>query len=110
MVVFQYFFFNWNVNIFDELIQFSFFLKNLRFLVVLSVLATLANGYNILVLGPHMAKSHWMFMSSFVKALIDRGHEITYLTSNSLKNLNLANYTEVLIDPPLDLHAKSMHW
>lgn len=36
-------------------------------------------------------------------ALHERGHNVTYLTSNSLSHLKLANYTEVLIDPPLDI-------
>lgn len=47
-------------------------------------------------------------MSSFVRNLIDRGHEVTYLTSNSLKHLNLTNYTEVLIDPAIEeAHSKT---
>lgn len=51
-------------------------------------------------------KSHFLYVSTFVHALLNRGHEVTYLTSNTLSHLKLANYTEVLIDPPLDLTAK----
>lgn len=48
-----------------------------------------------------------MFMEKFVRALLDRGHEVTFLTSNSLNHLQLENYTEVLVDPPLDLDLLS---
>lgn len=82
-------------------------MKNLRIFLALSVLITLTNGYKILFLDPLNGKSHWLYMSSFVKALIDRGHEVTFLTSNSLKHLNLANYTEVLIDPPFNMETTS---
>lgn len=47
-------------------------------------------------------------MSSFVRNLIDRGHEVTYLTGNSLKHLNLTNYTEILIEPSIEeSHSKT---
>lgn len=82
-------------------------LKNLRFLVALSVLATIANGYKILFLAPLNGKSHWLYMSKFVMALSDRGHEVTFITSNSLKRFNLPNYSEVLIDPPLKMESAS---
>lgn len=61
------------------------------------------NGYKVLVLGPMNGKSHFLYVSSFVQALLNRGHEVKYLTSISLMHLKLANYTEVLIDPPLDV-------
>lgn len=41
-------------------------------------------------------------MASFVRALLDRGHHVTYLTGESMQHLNLANYTEILVDPPFD--------
>lgn len=43
-------------------------------------------------------------MSAFVKALLQRGHEVTFITSQSM-NQNITNYTEILIDPPFDLEA-----
>lgn len=46
-----------------------------------------------------------MYTSSFVRALLDRGHEVTYLTSISMNQPNLVNYTEVLIDPPQNMTA-----
>lgn len=70
--------------------------------------STTVNGYRVLVLGPMNGKSHFLYVSSFVQALQSRGHEVTYLTSNSLMHLKLANYTEVLIDPPLDLMSGCM--
>lgn len=69
--------------------------------------AVTVSGYKVLVLGPMNGKSHFLYVSSFVKALQGRGHEVTFLTSNSLMHLKLANYSEVLIDPPLDLFKKS---
>lgn len=80
--------------------------KNWRFLVVLPIFIALCNGYKVLFLAPMNAKSISMCMSTFVTSLLDRGHEVTFLTSNSLKHLKLANYTEVLIDPPLDFLSK----
>lgn len=80
-----------------------FFFKNwpiCAMVLILYSLSTAANGYEILVLGPYNTPSHFLYLSSFVRALLDRGHEVTYLTSISLKNSNQANYTEVLIDPP----------
>lgn len=74
---------------------------------MISLFLSIGNGYNILFLGPMNGMSHTLFMSSFVQTLISRGHRVTFLTSNSLKHLNLANYTEILVDPPLDLVALS---
>lgn len=42
-------------------------------------------------------------MSEFVRALVEREHKVTFLTSNSLQHLNFPNYTEILIDPPFDM-------
>ncbi|XP_031639549.1 UDP-glucuronosyltransferase 2B1-like [Contarinia nasturtii] len=78
---------------------------NFQFLLAFSIFLSFANGYKILFLAPMNGKSHFLYISSFVKALIGRGHEVTFLTSNSLRNLNLPNYTEVLVDPPLEMSA-----
>lgn len=52
-------------------------------------------------------KSHFLYTSTFVRVLLNRGHEVTYLTSTSISmnEPNLANYTEVLIDPPQNMSA-----
>lgn len=44
-------------------------------------------------------------MQAFVRALLDRGNEVTYLTSNSMAHLKLANYTEYLIEPAFDFDS-----
>lgn len=86
----------------------KFVSQNWLIFVMLPILlaSTAVNAYKILVLGPINGKSHFLYVSSFVKALQSRGHEVTFLTSNSLMHLKLANYTEILIDPPLDLLSK----
>lgn len=76
--------------------------------LVLSIMATFSHGFKVLVLGPFNGKSHFLYMQSFVRALLQRGHEVTFLSSNTLGDSNLANYTEVLIDPPLNLQNYSM--
>lgn len=82
-----------------------YFSKNfLRALLTFSMLLTI-DGYKVLFLGPFNGKSHFLYMQSFVLALLDRGHEVTFLTSQSLNHLKLENYTEVLIDPPFDLYS-----
>lgn len=59
----------------------------------------------MLFLAPFNGRSHFLYLQSFVLALLDRGHEVTFLTSQSLNHLKLKNYTEVLIDPPFDIHS-----
>ncbi|XP_031627056.1 UDP-glucuronosyltransferase 2B20-like [Contarinia nasturtii] len=78
---------------------------NFKCFLVIAICITITNGYKILFLAPFVWKSHFLFMSEFVKTLVDRQHEVTYLTSNSLKHLNLPNYTEVLIEPPFDMES-----
>lgn len=66
-------------------------------------LALNASALKVLFLGPFMGKSHSLYCQSFVLDLLKRGHAVTFLTSHSLAHLNLANYTEILAYPPLDL-------
>lgn len=42
-------------------------------------------------------------MKVFVKELLDRGHDVTCITSISMGDQTVKNYTEILIDPPLDM-------
>lgn len=67
----------------------------------------IVGSYKILFLAPFNAKSHWLFLENFVKALLQRQHEVTCITSISLSGTQPANYTEVLIEPPLDFEAIS---
>lgn len=64
-------------------------------------------GYKMLFLAPRMGKSHFLYISSFVRALLDREHEVTFVTIHSLSHLNLANYTEIRIDPPSNVAPQS---
>lgn len=41
-------------------------------------------------------------MASFVRALLEREHHVTFLTGTSMQKLELVNYTEILVDPPFD--------
>lgn len=52
-----------------------------------------------------VGKSHFLYIQSFVRAMLEREHEVTYLTSNTLNHLKLTNYTEVLIESPFDMSA-----
>lgn len=62
----------------------------------------------MLFLAPFGSKSHFLYIKSVVLALLNRGHEVTYLTSHTLSDLKLANYTEYLVDPPFDAESKGM--
>lgn len=56
---------------------------------------------------PISGKSHWVYGQNFVDALLDRGHEVTCITSNTYIGSKPNNYTEVLVDPPFN-YATSM--
>lgn len=73
----------------------------------LSVLATISDGYRILVVVPINGKSHGLYMESFLKEFLNRGHEITCITSFKMSGPKLNNYTEILIDPPFDMQSMS---
>lgn len=66
---------------------------------------SIASGSQILFLAPFTAKSHWLYLQSFVKALLKRGHHVTCITSNPFEDQNKINYTEILIDPPLNMET-----
>lgn len=106
---FIHIFYIWNYSLFfDENIRSLMcivFFKNLRIFLAISALVTFCNGYKLLVLAPMNGKSHFLYIQSFVRAMLERGHEVTYLTSNSLNHLKLTNYTEVLIESPFDMSA-----
>lgn len=74
----------------------------MNILMVLFAFVPVINGYKILFLSPHNAKSHQIYMQSFVKAFLNRGHHVTFLTSAPFYWSNGANYTEILVDPPFD--------
>lgn len=67
------------------------------------LLATSVQGHKILVIVPMHGKSHWNYMKVFINELINRGHELTCITSISMGEHKPANYTEILIDPPYEI-------
>lgn len=67
------------------------------------LLATSVQGHKILVIVPMHGKSHWNYMKVFINELINRGHELTCITSISMGKHKPANYTEILIDPPYEI-------
>lgn len=67
------------------------------------------DGYKILVLGPFNGRSHFLFIRAFVVELLKRSHDVTFVTSISMGKEKIANYTEILIDPPLDFNSLGKH-
>lgn len=90
-----------------DLIDFNrtIFLQNFSNFLLLCALISITSGSNILFLAPFTAKSHWLYLQSFVKALLEHGHHITCITSNPFDDQNQINYTEILIDPPLNMET-----
>ncbi|XP_055295942.1 UDP-glucosyltransferase 2-like [Sitodiplosis mosellana] len=82
---------------------------NLRIFAFLCALATTIHGYNVLVMVPINGKSHWNYMEVFVKELINRGHQVTCITSITISGPKPDNYTEILIDPPFNLQNIIKH-
>lgn len=66
---------------------------------------SVTNAYQILFLSLYHAKSHEIYLQSFVKALLKRGHHVTHLTHTASHWQSNTNYTEILIDPPFDADA-----
>lgn len=59
------------------------------------------------MLMPINGKSHMNYIDIFIRELISRGHEVTYITSIAMSGTKPDNYTEVLIDPPFDVEFLS---
>lgn len=76
-------------------------------LLCISALVTSVHGYKVLVLVPMNGKSHWNYMKVFVQEFLSRGHEVTCITSISMGDHISDNYTEILIDPPLNIEGFS---
>lgn len=74
-------------------------------MIVILSLISISNGYKILFLVPFSGPSHWFLLQTFVKELVDRGHEVTAIVNKQILNFNSPNYTEILINPPCDLSA-----
>ncbi|XP_067631963.1 UDP-glucosyltransferase 2-like [Eurosta solidaginis] len=65
------------------------------------------NGAKILAVYAFPGRSHYMMHRVIIKELVKHGHEVTMITAQTLKSLNLGtNYTEILIEPEFDYRAK----
>lgn len=67
----------------------------------------LTMGYNILVLVPFNGRSHWILLERIIDALLERHHHVTAITNFKWDGPEPLNYTEILIDPPLDFEKQS---
>lgn len=76
-------------------------------LMFVCAFATAVQAYKVLVLVPINGKSHWNYMQVFVKEFLNRGHEVTAITSIALGGKKHNNYTEILINPPFDMQSLS---
>lgn len=79
---------------------------NLRCLVIFVAVISFASAGNILFLVPFNGPSHWLFLSHFIRELLNRGHHVTAVTGIKYGESLHLNYTEVLIDPPYDFNKK----
>ncbi|XP_067633316.1 uncharacterized protein [Eurosta solidaginis] len=62
------------------------------------------NGAKILAVYAAAGRSHFQMHRVIIKELVKHGHEVTMITAETLKPLNLGkNYTEILIEPELDI-------
>lgn len=71
-------------------------------LLLVCSIAIPCDAYRILFLAPFPVRSHWMWLDHFVREMLNRGHHVTALTNFRTKAPH-ANYTELIIDPPLDI-------
>lgn len=69
----------------------------------LSLLLPSLQAYKILFAVPISGKSHWVYAENFIEALLDRGHEVTAITNYAFRGKSHQNYTEVLIEEPLNI-------
>lgn len=67
------------------------------------MLLSITNGHKILFMVPFNGPSHWILMQNFVKALVERGHEVTAIVNAPITKFHSPNYTEILIEPPFDV-------
>lgn len=85
-------------------------MKTLNLLSVLCVFSLSGHvfAHKILFLAPVNGKSHWNYLKVFIEELVNRGHELTCITSISMGENKLDNYTEILIDPAFFMGTISM--
>lgn len=72
----------------------------LTFLCMFVSIPSVIDAHKILVIVPMNGKSHWDYMKVFINELLNRGNEVTCITTISIGDNQPKNYTEILIDPP----------
>ena len=72
----------------------------LAYLYMFVLIAPVIDAHKILVIVPMNGKSHWNYMKNFINELLNRGNEVTCITTISMGDNKPTNYTEILIDPP----------
>lgn len=72
----------------------------LAFLCMFMSIPSIIDAHKILVIVPMNGKSHWDYMKVFINELLNRGNEVTCITTISIGDHKPTNYTEILIDPP----------
>lgn len=77
-------------------------MRSFCFMIFVSLLLSYVSAGNILFLVPFNGPSHWLFLSHFIRELLNRGHHVTAVTGIKYAESTHSNYTEVLIDPPYD--------
>lgn len=65
------------------------------------------NGYKILVISPFNEQDDWFFTQNVMKTLLKRHHEVTCITPMSWLDAKNLNYTEILMDQPMDSNKKA---
>ena len=76
-------------------------------LVILVTMAAATNCSRILVFFPFPARSHMFVFESVVRDLVERGHEVTTVSSRALEDIRQPNYRPIVIRDLLkDIHGK----
>ncbi|XP_033338959.2 UDP-glycosyltransferase UGT5 [Megalopta genalis] len=63
--------------------------------IVIAALASIASGYRILGIYPYPSLSHQLVFRSVSLELVKRGHEVVVFTTYPMKDVAIANYTEI---------------
>lgn len=81
--------------------------------VISSLIISHTNAYQILVLFPFVAKSHWLMFEYLIEEMLKQGHLVTTITSfkphRGLIMNGHENYTEILIDPAFNIKSLSIY-
>lgn len=73
--------------------------KILSLTFVALLIVSYTDAARILAAFVFQAKSHYQMHNVLIKELINKGHEVTFITSNPINQDLGENYTEILIDP-----------